>query len=74
MNAIYELLQNSREKILTNNNFWSLKTLDELLHEQHVNPVQTISDLFSDFWHEEETVDEFNNFIYQQRQNERINN
>ncbi len=74
MTAITELLQNSQQKVTIANDFWTPKTLNQLANEQQVNPVQSISDLSSDFWPEEETVDDFNEFIYQQRHDDRINN
>ena len=51
--------------------FWKPKKLEQLVDEQQIQAVKNLSDLKTDFWPEEESVDEFNEFIYQQRQREK---
>lgn len=47
--------------------FWKPKKLEQLVDEQQIQAVKNLTD----FWPEEESVDEFNEFIYQQRQREK---
>ena len=39
--------------------FWDLPTLDELAAEQGAEPVERIEDLVTDFWPDDESVDDF---------------
>ncbi|MFQ5677415.1 MAG: hypothetical protein ACE5G1_16120, partial [bacterium] len=70
--AISQALQNKYKQLSRNNDFWNPKTLKQLSDEQRVQAVKSLSDLAADFWPEEESVDEFNEFIYKQRLEDRL--
>jgi hypothetical protein len=70
--AVSQLLQKRYTQLSKNNDFWKPKTLEQLVEEQQIKAVKNLSDLRTDFWPEEESVDEFNEFIYQQRQEDRL--
>ena len=72
--AISQLLQNNNKLSETNSGFWQPKTLDQLYKEQRVQAVTNIFDLAADFWPEEESADEFNEYIYEQRHEDRLRN
>ena len=63
--AVSQLLQNRFNQISRNNDFWKPKTLQQLVNKQQIQAVENLSDLGTDFWPEEESVDEFNRFIYE---------
>ena len=52
--------------------FWQVHTLEEIIQAQPAQPVQDISMLQVDFWPEQETADDFIDYIYQQRQADRL--
>lgn len=47
--------------------FWQPQTLEDIIQTQQTQPVQDISALQVDFWPEQETADDFIDYIYQQR-------
>ncbi len=47
--------------------FWDGATIAELAEAQGVSSVETLDDLWADFWPEEESVDDFIETIYQWR-------
>jgi hypothetical protein len=51
--------------------FWEPKTLEQLIQAQQPQPITNIADLAS-FWPEEESVDDFIEYIYQQRREDRL--
>ena len=67
ISAVSELLQNNYKQLPINNDFWQSKSLEQLSKEQQIQAVKSVSDLAADFWPEEESVDEFNEYIYKQR-------
>lgn len=71
LSAISEMLQNHHKQSLT---FWKPKTLEQLADEQQIQAIKNISDLKTDFWPEEESIDEFNEYIYKQREEDRLRN
>ncbi len=48
--------------------FWQGNTLGQLISTQSPTTVHNIDDLVADFWPEEDSVDDFLNFLKQQRQ------
>lgn len=48
--------------------FWQEHTLEQLISTQSPTTVHNIDDLVADFWPEEDSVDDFLNFLRQQRQ------
>src|SRR5437016_288210 len=61
-------LQRLEEK---SRSFWVHKSLEELIAEQQVPVVTDISTLVADFWPEDETADDINTFIAEQRRADR---
>ena len=47
--------------------FWQPKTLAQLIEDQGVQPVGDIKELTADCWPEEESIDDFLEFIQRQR-------
>jgi hypothetical protein len=47
--------------------FWAPKILEQHIQAQQTQPNMDIADLVADFWPEEESVDDFVAYIYQQR-------
>ncbi len=52
--------------------FWKPRTLEQLLWAQQTLPVTNIDELAVEFWPEEESVDDFIEYIYQQRREARL--
>ena len=52
--------------------FWVPKTLEEHIQAQQTQPITSIADLKADFWPEDESADDFIDYIYQQRQEDRL--
>lgn len=52
--------------------FWQSKTVEQLIAEQRVRPVESLKDLTADFWPEKESADELIEYIYQQRLEDRL--
>jgi len=51
--------------------FWESKTLEQLIQAQQTQPITDIADLAGS-WPEEESVDDFIEYIYQQRREDRL--
>jgi len=56
------------------NDFWTRKskTVEELAAEQGVKPITSVDDLRADFWPEDESADDIDDFITQQRAADRM--
>ena len=65
--AISQFLSQGYQKELPTTDFWQPRTLEEIVRVQQTKPVQDISTLQVDFWPEQESVDDFIKYIYQQR-------
>ena len=61
------LSHNYEERSSKKEDFWKPKTLEEIILSQQVSPVTNIDELAGDFWPEDESVDDFIDYIYQQR-------
>ena len=61
----------AQEKRFPQTDFWTSKTLEELIQEQNVSPIHDISELAGNFWPEDESVDDFLDYIYGQRREDR---
>lgn len=70
--AISQLLVQRYQKELPVADFWHPRTLEEIVKAQQTPVVQDISALKVDFWPEEETADEFIEYIYQQRKEDSV--
>ena len=65
------LSRNDEEK-LSKEDFWKPMTLEQIIQTQQVSPVMDIDELGGDFWPEDEPVDDFIDYIYQQRREDRL--
>lgn len=52
-------------------NFWKSRSLDEIIREQNIKPIDDLSVLASSVWPEDESLDDFLDFIYGQRRADR---
>jgi hypothetical protein len=67
--AISESLQRNYSSKM---NFWQPQSLESTLQIQPTQTVSKIADLGADFWPENETADDIIQYIYQQRQEDRL--
>ena len=54
-----------------NENFWNSRTIDEIIREQQIAPIDDLRTLAFPDWPEDESVDEFLKFVYSQRHADR---
>ena len=47
--------------------FWSARSIDEIIREQHIAPIYDLRALAFSDWPEDESVDEFLTYVYGQR-------
>ena len=50
-----------------NENFWKSRSIDEIIHEQHIAPIYDLRTLAFSDWPEDESADEFLTYVYSQR-------
>ncbi|RME56503.1 hypothetical protein D6779_10530 [Candidatus Parcubacteria bacterium] len=67
LRAISHFLYQHYQNALPTSDFWHPRTLDEIASAQPVGIVQDISALRIDVWPEDETTDEFIEYVYAQR-------
>jgi hypothetical protein len=68
--TVFQLLREAFYKIdrpHLSSSFWQPKTLQQHIQEQQVRPITNLDDLVVDFWPEEQSVDDFLDFTYEQR-------
>ncbi len=66
--AISHDLQQTYELVDANAAFWSPRSLDEIAQAQIPPVITNIHDLAVDFWPEDETADDVNQFVAHERQ------
>ena len=52
--------------------FWEPPTLEQLVQAQQTRPITDIASLGGSFWPEDESADDFIEYIYQQRHEDRM--
>lgn len=62
------LIQNSFDIKALNTQFWQGMTIEQLLVTQTPTTVCDLKDLATDFWPEEDSIEDFLSFLQQQRQ------
>lgn len=72
MKAISGILRSKHRMHAKNNDFWNPKTLNQIIEEQNAKALNRLSDFVADFWPDEESVDEFIKYIYEQRREDRL--
>lgn len=71
INAVSQFLQRNQQSAFTTD-FWQPTTLDQLVEAQNVEPVNNVEQLVFDEWPADETADDINDYIYEQRQADRL--
>ena len=72
MQLMSQSLYLNYQHTLFTRNFNSTKTIKQLVKNQKIIPVTDLSQLASDFWPEEESVDDFIEYTHKQRQEDRL--
>ena len=67
------LYQHYQQELLTTD-FWQPQPLESIVASHQTQPVSDVSALKADFWPEDESADDFIEFVEQQRQEEYIAN
>ena len=70
--AVSQFLYQSYQTELSSVDFWRPKPIEDIAQAQQTPVIQDISTLEADFWPEEETADEFIEFVYRQRQEDSL--
>ena len=70
--TISNSLHNNFTLISTAQDFWNPKSIEQLIDNEKIQAVNNLSDLAADFWPEEESIDEFVEYIYGQRREDRL--
>jgi len=72
MQVISESLYRNYHHILHTMSFKQTKTIEQLVQEQQKTPITDLTALAVDFWPENESVDDFIEYTYHQRQEDRL--
>jgi|SRR6185312_2452341 len=61
------------EKVIdrANEEFWKSRSIDEIIREQHIAPIYDVRTLAFSDWPNDESVDEFLEYVYSQRRADR---
>ena len=70
--AVSEFLQLKYQITRPTVDFWNPQSVEDLVRAQNKQPVINIADLAADFWPEQETADDIIEYLYQQRQEDRL--
>ena len=70
--AVSEFLQLRYRRTGPPVDFWNPQSVEDLVRAQNKQPVTNIADLAADFWPEQETADDIIEYLYQQRQEDRL--
>ena len=54
-----------------NENFWNSRSIDEIIREQHIAPINDVRTVAFSDWPEDESVDDFLKYVYSQRRADR---
>ena len=71
--ALTQSLQYSYDKHLKTTDFWQPKSLDQLIEKQQPVTINDLSDLAGDFWPEDDSIDDFLEFLEQERKEDLMN-
>lgn len=70
--AVTQLLDLACHRDSFAEDFWALKSLDEIEQHQSAAIVSNVADLAADFWPEDESADGLIDYIYLQRREDRL--
>lgn len=74
INAISSLLHRHYQQESQSVDFWQPQPIESIVVAQQTRPVSDISALKADFWPEDESADDFIEFVEQQRQEDYLAN
>ena len=74
INAISRLLYRHYQQETQSTDFWQPQPIERIVASQQTQPVSDISALKANFWPEDESADDFIEFVEQQRQEDYIAN
>lgn len=72
ISAVSQHLHSSYQQLQPALDFWQPQTLEQLVQTQQTQPIMDIADLRASFWPEDESADDIIEYIYQQRQEDRL--
>jgi hypothetical protein len=72
ISAVSQSLHRSYQRLQPVLDFWRPQTLEQLIQAQRTRPITAIADLQASFWPEEESADDIIEYIYRQRQEDRL--
>jgi hypothetical protein len=72
MQEISQTLYHNYHHTLLTTSFKQTKTLEQLVRDQQKFPITNLSELSVDFWPGKESIDDFIEYTYQQRQEDRL--
>jgi len=72
--AVSRFLSQNYRRRESSAEFWQPHTIEDILQMRQTQPVRDISMLRADFWPKHETVDDFIDYIYQQRKEDALRN
>lgn len=70
--TVSQLLYQNQQEELAATDFWRPPSIEEVVQAQKKPVVQNISRLQADFWPEEETIDNFLEYLIRQRQEDKL--
>lgn len=68
LKAVSQFLSQNYQQPLPQSSFWTPKTIEEIVQEQQTPIMTDVNAYKADFWPEDESVNDFIHYIYQQRQ------
>ncbi|PPJ62559.1 hypothetical protein [Cuspidothrix issatschenkoi] len=68
---VLDLQQMDQLEVLQDS-FWEKQSIDKLLQEQSIPIITNVQSLTVDFWEEDESIDEFEQFVVDSRQTDRM--
>ncbi|MCB9156348.1 MAG: hypothetical protein H6645_04445 [Caldilineaceae bacterium] len=74
INAVSNLLYQHYQQELQTADFWQPQSIESIVAGQQTQLASTISGMKADFWPEDESADDFIEFITQQRHEDRMAN
>ena len=74
INAVSKLLYQNYQQESRITDFWQTKPIEEIVASQQTPTASDISVLKADFWPNDESADDFIEFVQQQRQEDCLNN
>lgn len=74
INALSRFLDQNYHQESSITDFWQTKSTEQIIASQKIPPASDISALKADFWPNDESADDFIEFVQQQRQEDCLDN